>query len=60
MHSYDRLVKLVHEVRVDLMKAEKGNQQAGNRARRIAREIKKASIGFWKDLHKLRKGELDE
>ncbi len=43
MQEYDNLIKMVHEVEDDIIKAEGGNKAAGTRVRKAMQEIKQAA-----------------
>jgi rhamnose utilization protein RhaD (predicted bifunctional aldolase and dehydrogenase) len=43
MEAYDRMIKLVEEIREDIQKAEGGNKAAGTRVRKAMQEIKEAA-----------------
>lgn len=43
MEAYERLMKLVEDVKPDIDKAEGGNKAAGTRVRKLMQEIKAAA-----------------
>lgn len=43
MEAYERLIKLVEDVKPDIDKAEGGNKAAGTRVRKLMQEIKAAA-----------------
>ena len=48
--NYDKLVKLVEEVRDDLEKAESGNKSAAVRVRKMMQDVKKVAQDIRKDM----------
>ena len=57
--NYDKLVKVVEEVRDDLEKAENGNKSAAVRVRKMMQDVKKLAQDVRKDMMDVKKTEGD-
>lgn len=55
--NYDKLVKVVEEVRDDLEKAETGNKSAAVRVRKMMQDIKKLAQDVRKEMMDVKKTE---